>query len=1459
MKDWRISIESSVRRVPRRKLMPKLSKSRIINLNYNDGKRTIYNEIFDYGDGKDTLFSMENGIGKTVLIQFFMQPFIRNKRELAGRKFEDYFTSNAPTYIMHEVLLDNGEKLLVGMIIKKESSEEEKNKVRILAFLNKYSRPNDFDLINAPFVEGKRILKFSEAEEKIKKYKKLNFKFYNFNDNSKKNEYFEDLKAFKLNYKEWEDIIRSINNDESGLSNLYDKHKTDEALIRNVIIPLIESKVNGEKNAIESIRNNLSKYIESYKQSKESFHEIDMLKTFQGEMVPITELLKDGVLKEENREALYKRLAGIALLCEEEFLKKSSEKRQLEDYIEELNNELLKVHYEQYSLEFYNLQNQANKLTEEFNEVSSLHLEKASKFKELVKEKYIQECAEVYEEHLVTESELIEKRERIANFEREDSEIAQSIRNYKYTLKSIYEKELNELREKELAQSNNISEVKKKLEDNANKQKVNASELEENIRREEALKNKIGNFEKTEGGFRKSYNDFTLQRNLFLNEYDSKEMEKFSLSIEGAINQNTALKEKLKNETLSLVAEKENLKEKHKAADIELTQSRSELQAAKKDLQLFEKETAKILEILRIKDLPLKPDTQKAKLKELLSSENIKLQDTLEKEKIRLRELEDTVHRYETGLIQLPKEVLESFENKGISFQYALNWLQNYKGTKEEKENLIKSNPFFPYGILINAKDINLLKSESIDVYTSIPIPIINKSDLNRKLNIDKSNDILTIENQEFLVAFNYLLIDEEERIELIKDLNMKMQLLNTEINNIQNAIDRNKGYEMVLSSYSYIGDEDTTIKTAIGKLEKSIEVLLAELKAYNAEMDKNDARSKEIISEIHRIEKELINLDRKKERFKEFQREHEEFKKYNYEISDIRKSIKELKKNEIRLTETNQELQGILRNLEIEVLKLEDIIRQTSNKLNLYSVYNSGVQLEEDKLKIEAKLQACEKELGDNIKRDKEDEVKLSIALDKVKNRLHRKAKEGDLSQEYKNVAFSEARYRELNNSISIIENDINKLKEKINKLDKDLSVIEEKKKRTLEDINKLGFEEPISKEQIKDSNFRGREKKIKEDLKENADIIKEYIEDIDKLRLLKQKLEFYKSYSNAAVEVEFDFKNLSAAIKNIDDLVNSYGVIKKEIDSIESKITKDINSVYEKYRDRNRFIKERLFSYLTKERKIQSSSDIESLLEIVDRRVSTLELELSAIKSEEEVVINEILRYSDHVLQELKTIDKKSNIKHLGKTQKLLEISIPEEKEEESLKEYIKAKVQYYSSLEEDYSKLLENDIQSAELLSKLIGNINRIRVDIKKIEKTGLVRKSWKDALSQNSGGEKFVSMFILLSSLMSYMRRRETDIDTKEEKKILIMDNPFAKTNAEHLLEPMFQIAEKYNIQLLCFSGIGGSAVYNRFDKIYVAKVVEDKFRNKENVSFKAGSEETLELSDFTVSKEQISMF
>lgn len=58
----------------------------------------------------------------------------------------------------------------------------------------------------------------------------------------------------------------------------------------------------------------------------------------------------------------------------------------------------------------------------------------------------------------------------------------------------------------------------------------------------------------------------------------------------------------------------------------------------------------------------------------------------------------------------------------------------------------------------------------------------------------------------------------------------------------------------------------------------------------------------------------------------------------------------------------------------------------------------------------------------------------------------------------------------------------------------------------------------------------------------------------------------------------------------------------------------------------------------------------------------------------------------------------------------------------------------------------------------------------------------------------------------------------------------MDNPFAKTNAEHLLKPLMNIARRSNTQLICFTGLGGESIYNRFDNIYVLDLKTSKLKN-----------------------------
>ena len=104
--------------------------------------------------------------------------------------------------------------------------------------------------------------------------------------------------------------------------------------------------------------------------------------------------------------------------------------------------------------------------------------------------------------------------------------------------------------------------------------------------------------------------------------------------------------------------------------------------------------------------------------------------------------------------------------------------------------------------------------------------------------------------------------------------------------------------------------------------------------------------------------------------------------------------------------------------------------------------------------------------------------------------------------------------------------------------------------------------------------------------------------------------------------------------------------------------------------------------------------------------------------------------------------------------------------------------------------------------------------------KIQEQQAYQIHWANVAS-NSGGEGFLSAFIVLASLLSFMRHQESDLfREREEGKVLLMDNPFAQTNAAHLLVPMMDIAKRANIQLICLSGLGGDSIYSRFDMIYV---------------------------------------
>jgi hypothetical protein len=144
------------------------------------------------------------------------------------------------------------------------------------------------------------------------------------------------------------------------------------------------------------------------------------------------------------------------------------------------------------------------------------------------------------------------------------------------------------------------------------------------------------------------------------------------------------------------------------------------------------------------------------------------------------------------------------------------------------------------------------------------------------------------------------------------------------------------------------------------------------------------------------------------------------------------------------------------------------------------------------------------------------------------------------------------------------------------------------------------------------------------------------------------------------------------------------------------------------------------------------------------------------------------------------------------------------------------------------ESVEEIIGNKINTTKLYDEVVS-ISCINIKLYKIEEDKQRQITWNE-VATNSGGEGFLSAFVILSSLLSYMRKEDSDIfSKKEEGKVLIMDNPFAQTSSAHLLKPLMDIAKKSNTQLICLTGLGGDSIYNRFDNIYVLNLVQSKLR------------------------------
>ena len=346
--------------------MSKINAVRFINLNYNNNSIRIADETFQLG-GQSTLLSLRNGGGKSVLVQMMTAPFVHKQyRKTKDRPFESYFTSAKPTLILVEWKLDQGAGYcLTGMMVRRSQASDEQSSepLEIVNFISEYPNRCEQDIYNIPLVEKSRneiVLKnYNACRQIFESYKKdpaKKFFYYDMNNSAQSRQYFDKLGEYKIHYREWESIIRKVNEKESGLSELFSDCKNEKDLVEKWFVDTIGRKLDREQNRIKEFQTIIEKYVRMYKDNKSKIDRRDTILKFKEDMQEVEETAKEYLSAEQKVKYSENRIAGfLQELCRlEEIAKDNLQKRNEES--ENCEEKIAYIFYEKLSMELHELE-----------------------------------------------------------------------------------------------------------------------------------------------------------------------------------------------------------------------------------------------------------------------------------------------------------------------------------------------------------------------------------------------------------------------------------------------------------------------------------------------------------------------------------------------------------------------------------------------------------------------------------------------------------------------------------------------------------------------------------------------------------------------------------------------------------------------------------------------------------------------------------------------------------------------------------------------------------------------------------------------------------------------------------------------------------------------------------------------------------------------------------------------
>lgn len=1457
--------------------MSKINAVRFINLNYNNNAMKINDECMQFS-GKSTLLSLRNGGGKTVLVQMMTAPFVhRGKQKTKDRPFESYFTTAKPSFILVEWLLDGGAGyVLTGLMVRKnqEISEEKTDALEMMAIISEYKEPCMQDIHHLPVVEqNEKTMKLKSYNscrklfEDYKKDKKISFFCYDMSSPAQSRQYFYKLMEYQINYKEWETIIRKVNVKESGLSELFSDCRTEKELVEKWFLEAVESKLNKEENKVKNFQEILEKYAGKYKNIKEQLKRRDAIQKFKEAAEEIQINAEDFLVKEGEKAEQEKVIAAFIARLNVLYEEAEIERERQEEGRKKLQEELEFLKYEQLSCEFH------EKNREKRNHASNremIDLEKESllrKQEKIQKKVHVFLCAKQQEMVNEDKQEWEIRKEKAAISRTKEKNLEPERNRIGGQLSGYYEYRLSDNKEKQEA----IKKQKLQIRKDISQQKDILNEYREKTKKitesKGSFRSLVRGYDNIEIKYNSNYKE-NLSRNI-LGVYEAGmldiKQEMYDKEQKKSIQENKEQKEKSENTTEAIHRTERALEEKRE----KYFQKDSDIKQAEKEKKEYEQELEERKDILKYLELP---EEKLFAREEILHKAKIKMQE-LSSRRRTLEKKEDALQKEYKLLVsgrvmELPDNLKEEFEKLDVPVVYGMEWLKKNGFTEKKNKEIVSQNPFLPYALILTRQELKKLAERNGETYTSFPVPIIERENL-ESIKLDRTQSFVKMQDIHFYILFNENLLDEEkmeimigQKQKDIADIRETMQICKNEYEDYFHRFD-------VIKRQAVTKENWDKIQKKLQKLEKEKEDIFQNIQQAR-DTKQSLKKNFEILQKtLRELEKKIESQAARQRAFKELRTAYAEYEENNKKLQEYEREEERLENRQHLTEEKISQLEENYRELsgqENSLFREEESIQNSCQKFAAYKEINrnvkagkllgvdstlrtdnnSGVKIipsEAEVLKLEARYEAVTADISQELKELELEEEKALTRYHKSFGELRELCQKYNLkNSEWQNIIYDKREQLYQEAELEDYDKKIERKANLLNEEDKKIGILNSQLEGILKQIvSECGKGNPLEEEKISQKDLESAKNQTKYQLSELERKIAFSEKAIQKYRENLTALSEYNNFSaDEEIHFEQDFKKMSE--KELRDfkgmLIRDYNDIIRCVQKCRETLAQTLNKIarQEAFQDASyKTPLENMLKVCDNAAKVLRQLNI--TLESYDSLMKQLEVDISLVETEKKNVTELLEDYVQNIHKNLEKIGRNSTIKIREKSIKMLKVILPVWEDNEKL--YSLRLSDLVDEITEEGIRLFENNENAQEYIGRKVTSKNlydtvvgtgNVQIQLYKIEEQREQQISW-NQVAKNSGGEGFLSAFVILSSLLDYMRKDDSDIFMdKNEGKVLLMDNPFAQTNAEHLLKPLMNLADKTNTQLICLTGLGGESIYNRFDNIYVLNLIEAHLRN-----------------------------